>query len=91
MKLENESKGLKAKTLRDIKNLFEEYYKPVQVNNFWSKKYIDYQSNSDRYQTLSVEEYLDRVRPSLKGIINDLKIYGIWKTQFNNSNQIYFF
>ena len=37
-----ETKAIKDRTLRDIKNLFEDeeekedYYKPVRVNNFWS-------------------------------------------------------
>ena len=38
--------------MRDIKNLFEHekeesYYKPVRVTNFWSKNYIEYESNSE--------------------------------------------
>ena len=33
-KLGKETKGIKGKILRDIKNLFEEYYKLVRVNNF---------------------------------------------------------
>ena len=80
-KLGKETKGIKGKILRDIKNLFEEYYKLVRVNNFWSNKYIEYKSNCDRYQTLSVKEYLDKIRPYLKDIINDLKKSGIWKIQ----------
>ena len=72
-RLEKETKGIKDKILTDLKNLFEEYHKPVRVNNFWSSSYIKYKSNSDRYQTLSVEEYLDKIRPYLNDIINDLK------------------
>ena len=53
-RLEKETKGIKDKILID-KNLFEEYYKPIKVNNFWSNNYIEYKSNSDRYQTLSAE------------------------------------
>ena len=65
-KLEKETKEIKYKILRDIKNLFEKYYKPVQLNNVWRVQYIEYKSNSDRYQTLSIEEYLDKNRPYLK-------------------------
>ena len=36
----------------------ENYYKPVRESNFWSKNYIKYESNGDRNETLSVEEYL---------------------------------
>ena len=47
--------------------------KPVRVSNFWSKNYIEYESNGDRDKTLSVEEYLNKIRPYLKDFINNLK------------------
>ena len=78
-KLIKEAKGVKDIVLRNIKNLFEyekeeeNYYKPVRVNNFWSNNYIEYKSNSDKNRILSVEEYLDKIRPYLRDIINDLK------------------
>ena len=28
----------------DVKYLFEEYYKTVRLNNFWSNNYIEYKS-----------------------------------------------
>ena len=63
-KLEKETKTIKHRILRDVKNLFEHkeeehYYKPVRVSNFWSKNYIEYENNSDTNRTLSVEEYLN--------------------------------
>ena len=42
-RLEKETKGIKNRLLRDIKNLFQDYYKPVTVNNSWSNNYIDWQ------------------------------------------------
>ena len=45
------------------------YYRPVRVSNFWSKNYIEYESNSDRNKVLSVEEYLNKIRPYLENII----------------------
>ena len=80
------------RTLRDIKNLFEHekdeenYYKPVRVNNFWSNNYIEYKSNGDRNKTLSVEEYLNKISPYLKDIINNLKISDAWKIQLKIAN-----
>ena len=80
-RLEKETKGIKNKVLRDIKNIFDEYYKPVRVNHFWSN-YIDYKSNSYRYRILSVDKYLDKSRPYLKkDIINYLRKSGKWKIQ----------
>ena len=40
---------------------------------FWSKNYIEYKGNGDENRILSVEEYLDIIRPYLRDIINDLK------------------
>ena len=89
-RLEKETKGIKDRILRDIKNLFEHeeenYYKLVRVNNFWSNNYIKYESNSNRDKTLSVEEHLlNEIRPYLKEI-NHLKKSGTWKIQLAMAN-----
>ena len=48
-----ETKEIKDRILRDIRNLFEyekeekNHYKPVRVNNFLSDSYIEYESNGD--------------------------------------------
>ena len=47
------------------------YYKPVRVTNFWWNHYIE--CNGNRNKTLSVEEYLNKIKPYLKDIINNLK------------------
>ena len=57
------------------------HYKPVRVNNFWSNNYIEYKSNGDKNKILSVEKYLNKIRPYLKGVINNLKKSGPWKIQ----------
>ena len=63
--------------MTDIKNLLEHeeenYYEPVRLSDFWSNNYIEYESNGDRNKTLSVEEYINKIRPYLKDIINNLK------------------
>ena len=88
---EKETKETKDRILRDIKNLFEHekeenYYKPVRLSNFWSNNYIEYESNGDRNKTLSVEEYLNKIRPYLKDIINNLKKSDTWKIQLTIAN-----
>ena len=91
-RLKTEIKGIKYIILRDIKNLFghekeeENDYKPVRINNFLSNNYIEYKSNGDINKRLSVEEYLNKIRPYLKIIINNLKKSGIWKIQLIISN-----
>ena len=76
VRLEKETKAINDRILRDIKNLFEHeedenYYKPARVSTFWSNNYIEYKRNSDRNKILSVEEYLNKIRPFLKDIINN--------------------
>ena len=64
----------------------EKYYKPVRVSNFWTKNCIEFLSNSDRNQTLSVEEYLNKIRLHLKDFINNLKKSDTWKIQLTIAN-----
>ena len=86
-----ETKAIKDRIQRAIKNLFEHeeeenYCKPVKVSNFWSNNYIEYKTNGDRNKTLSVEEYLTKIRPCLKDIINNLKKSNTWKIQLTIAN-----
>ena len=73
--------------LRNIKNLFEyekeeeSYYKPPRENNPWSNNYVEFKSNSDKNKILSVEEYLYKIRPYLRDIINDFKQSDKWRIQ----------
>ena len=69
---------MKNRVNRDITNLFEH------------EDYIEYKSNGNRNRTLSVEEYLNKIRPCLKDIINNIKEFNTWKI-INNSNSFYFF
>ena len=75
--MKKENKAIKDRTIRDIRSLFEhkgeDYYKPVRVGNFWSSNNIEQKSNGDRNKTLSVKEYLNKIRPYLKDIINNPK------------------
>ena len=82
---------MKDTILLDIKNLFEDkeeenYYKPIRVSNSWSNNYIENESNGNRNKTLSVEKHLDKIRPYLKDIINNLKKSDTWKIQLTIAN-----
>ena len=87
-----ESKAIKDRILRDIKNLSEHekeeqnYYKPVRVRNFWSNNYIEYESSGNRNKALSVEEYLNKISPYLKDIITNLKKSDTRKIQLTKAN-----
>ena len=71
--MKKETKAIRGKS---IKNFFSKkktnYYKPVRVSTFWSNSYIEYESYIDKNKTLSVEEYLNKIRPYLKDIINSI-------------------
>ena len=58
----------------------------MRVKNIWSNNYIEYETKGDKNKTLSVEEYLNKIRPYLKDIINNPKKYDTWKTQLTIAN-----
>ena len=85
-RLKKVNEAIKDKILRDIRNRFEnekeeDCYKPVRVSNFWRNNYIEYESNGYRNKTLSVEKYLNRIRPYLKDLIDNLRKSDTWKIQ----------
>ena len=91
---EKRNKRIEDIIRRNIRNLFENkkaetYYQPVRVSIFSSKKYIEYESNCGRNKILSVEEYLNKIRPYLKDIINNLKKSDTWKIQLTVANNIF--
>ena len=51
----------------------------MRIGNPFSSNYIEYKSNGDKDQTLSIEDYLDEIKPYLSDIINDHKTQGEWK------------
>ena len=58
---------------------------------FRSKNYIEYESNSsNRNKALPVEEYLNKIAPYLKDIINNLKKSDAWKIQLTIANNFIF-
>ena len=94
-RLEKENKEIKYIILRDIRNLFEHeeeenYSEPVAASNFGSNSYIEYKSNGNKSKTQSAEEYLNKIRPYLKNIINNLKKSDTWKIQFTIANKFIF-
>ena len=66
--------------MRDIENLFNnddndgDYYKPILVKSSFKDKYKYYESRGDKDKKLSVKQYLYKIIPYLRDIINDHKI-----------------
>ena len=77
--------------IRDIENSVEniddDYYKPIFVESSFKENYKYYESRGDKNEKLSVEQYLDMIKPYLSDIINENKAIEIssteWKIQRN--------
>ena len=72
--------------------MFEEindydYYKPILVKSSFNEGYKEYESRGDKDKTLSIEQYLNKIIPYLKELINNHKAINNgsneWKIQLN--------
>ena len=81
----NDNEYLDYKGIRQIENLFdkidEDYYKPIKTNGAFNDNYMEYESRGDKDRNLSLEDYLNIIKPFLKDMINNHKTYGEWKIQ----------
>ena len=74
------------KGIEEIKYLFnnineEDYYEPIKMKHAFDYNYIEYESRGDKYNNLSLEEYLNIIRPYLRDMIDNHKALGEWKIQ----------
>ena len=67
--------------LRNISSKKKIITNQVIVGSFYSYNYINYDYISDIYKTLSMKEYLNKIEPYLKDIINNFKKSDVWKIQ----------
>ena len=70
---------IEHKGIRNKKKLFDlsidkDFYKPIKTNDAFNSNYIEYESKGDNNKTLSIREYLNIIRPYLRGIMYDHKI-----------------
>ena len=74
------NKTIKDKMIRDIKAFVEEdnYYKPIKEGNFWKTYYTEYERNSAKSKSLSVKEYVIKIKLYLEDTYPLLKnlVYG---------------
>ena len=65
----------------------DEYYKPILVESSFKENYKYYKSRGDKDKQLSMEQYLDMIKPYLSDLINENKAIEIssneWKIQLN--------
>ena len=64
--------------IRDIENVFDsidddDYYKSILVKTSFDENYKYYKSRGDKGKKLSIEQYLDMIKPYLSDLINENK------------------
>ena len=76
----HDNDNLQYKGIRQIENLFDEinedYYKPIKTKGAFNNNYIEYESRGDKDKNLSLEGYLDIIRPFLEDMINNHRAHG---------------
>ena len=51
----------------------DDYYKPILVKSSFKENYKYYESRGDKDKKLSIEQYLDMIKPYLSDLINENK------------------
>ena len=59
----------------------EDYYKPIKTKDAFNDNYIEYESRGDKDKNLSLEDYLNIIRPYLRDMIDNHKTHSEWKIQ----------
>ena len=54
-------------------NSEDDYYKPILVVSSFKGGYKEYENRGDKDKTLSIEQYLNKIIPYLKELINNQK------------------
>ena len=84
-KAKHNERLIKDRIIRDIRALFEQkeedYCKPERTNNVWNNNYIEYESNGNKNRNVSLDKYLNKIKPYLRDIIIDLQNSDTWKIQ----------
>ena len=79
----SEIKMYQCNITRDIDYLYneitkEDYYEPVKNKSAFKGNYIEYESRGDNNDNLSLEEYLNIIRPYIRDMIDNYKAHGEW-------------
>ena len=82
--------NVEYKEIKDMKDLFDlsigaDYYKSIISKDAFNNNYIQYERKGDKDKILTVNEYLDMIRPYLVDIIIDHKTQSEWKTQLTTA------
>ena len=76
---------IEYKGIKDVKymydDIYDDYYKLIRTGNAFSSNCIEYESNADKDKLLWIKVYLDKIKPYLRNMINNLMTEDEWKTQ----------
>ena len=61
----------------------DSYHKPFEIKNVFNGNYVLYESKGDQYRSLSVLEYLMKIRLYLYDLIEEYSYNDSWKIQLN--------
>ena len=73
------------KNIYGSKDDLENNYKRERFASAFNSNYIEFRSNGDKNKILSIEEYLQEIKPHLADIINEHKNKDQWKIQISVS------
>ena len=86
----DDDKYRKNESIRTLLKKFDSnYYKLIRTEDrFAGEKndHIEFKSNRDRYENLSLKEYLDMIKPYLRDLINEHRPIMELNNNSNNSN-----
>ena len=82
----NDNEDAEHKGIRQIENLFdkindEDYYNSIKANGAFNDNYTEYESRGNKDRNLSLEDYLNIIKPFLNDMIDNHKASGEWKIQ----------
>ena len=63
----------------------DDYYKPIEIKSAFDGNYILYESNGNEDGLLYIHDYLDKIRPYLRDLIDFYNTKGEWKVQLSMS------
>ena len=78
--------------IRNTENVFDniddnDYYKQILINSSFDENYKFYETEDNKDKKLSIEQYLDMIKPYLSGLINESKAiednFNEWEIQIN--------
>ena len=86
----DDDKYRKNESIRSLLKEFDSnYYKLIRTDDSFAgekNNHIEFKSNRDRYENLSLKEYLDMIKPYLRDLINEHRPIMELNNNSNNSN-----